>query len=318
MLNDDFYLTNSPIYVSIPKKEGDYMENISFSEHELKKLPLLPLSNQIVNTEAKLYIYKNKDHWQVNHSLLKIFYDNREVYIEKKVDVIQKLIQYRDDLQSIPLVLPTGTAAVKDQIAGYIMPYIENNVNLSLYLNNPNVSLYVKLQYLKQVYQILENIEKVKSLENNFYLGDIHEGNFILDIADQKIKAVDMDSSYILKSAISPSKPLTFNQNLWNYPNKYPLDIDTDYHIPNHNTTILSFIYMLLNTLSNDKSYNWTIDKYYEYLNQLEKKGISHELLDSLYKVYDESPRLEFNKSLLSHIDTQKDYSFKRTLFKKW
>ena len=128
----------------------------------------------------------------------------------------------------------------------------------------------------------------------------------------KKIKVVDMDSAVINGSDIPVSKFMTMNFNLDNYPSKYPMNED-DRHIPSHNTQMLSFMFMLINAISLDKSYRWSIEDYYFYLNYLESLGMSHNVLDSLSRAYDASPRVDFEEYLIDEIDSSKGYRLQLT-----
>ena len=72
---------------------------------------------------------------------------------------------------------------------------------------------------------------------------------FIFDAKAQIIRAIDMDSAYINGCFIPTSKFLIQNENLYDFQDKYPRNpnVYDSVNIPNHNTQILCFIYMLLN-----------------------------------------------------------------------
>ena len=288
------------------------MKVLALSERELKRLPELLLSNKIVNTEARLYIYNHKDKWNYLKEIIKLYYIKTDEYMSDKIYVVGQLIANLAKMDIRELVLPTSLVTVRGDLQGFSMPYVENNVNMALLLNNPKVKLEMKIKYLREIFGILERVEGTKELEGRFFLGDIHEANFILDIDEQMIKAIDMDSAFINGSAISISKFLTMNENLINNPVKYPFDFETDRPIPNHNTSTLSFIYMLLNSLSGESIYRFSIEDYYEYLNYLKDLGMNRELTDSLAEIYLSNERNNFSVELLDSIDISKDYSLKR------
>ena len=321
------------IITSIKKGGGNkHMKIVDFSNHEFKKIPELQLPRQVTNTEARLYLYQDKTKWNKHQNILKIFYDNRSFdfkpYIKEellqnknhtnlfyedrmtytKPYIISQLLKYKDVINMEELIMPTAFVSIDKKVSGYMMPFIESNVNMSLLLNNPNVSLKEKLKLLKKIYEILSKIEKVKALEGKFYLGDIHESNFIIDILEQKIKVVDMDSCYINDSAVPVSRFLFNNFNLDYLQHKYKMTED-DRVIPSHNSQVLCFLYMLLNALSGEKSYNWSIEEHYMYLACLEKMGMNKEVINTFNTMYDSSPRLDFEPSLLDEIDTEKNYS---------
>lgn len=287
------------------------MKVIDISSKSLNKLPLLQLSNKIVNTEGKLYVYKHKDKWTHLTELLKIYYNQIDSYMVNKLYVLSELMANREILEMPELILPSSLVSVNGELSGFSMPFIQDNVNLSLFLNNENVNLEQKIKYLKEIYKILDKVLNIKELEGKFFLGDIHESNFILDLDSQKVKAIDLDSSYINGSRIPISKYLSTNFELDKLNNKYQ-EKDGEI-VPSKNTTILCFIYMLINTLSNNsRSYRWDIEGYYAYLSYLNNLNISKDLLNVLENVYVNNNSNEFDIELLDTIDTSKDYSLRR------
>ena len=288
------------------------MKVVELSTRKLKKLPRLQLTNQILNTEGRLYVYDHKDKWNYLRELIKIYYNQSGAHLTDKMYIIGQLLANKEYIDMEELVLPTSLVAVDGNLSGFVMPFIENNINMSLFLNNPKVNLDLKVKYLKEIYAILEKTMNIKELENNFYLGDIHEGNFILDIMNQKVKAIDLDSVYINDSANSISKYLTCNANLAENFKKYPLDEDGD-PLPNKNTTILCFIYMFLNSISGiDTTYRWSKEEYYSYLSYLASKKFPVEVLDALANIYINSDKNYFDIELLDSIDTKNSYSLRR------
>ena len=292
------------------------MKVISISKRKLKRLPNLQLSGKVFNTEGQLFIYDEKNKWDHFNELLKIYYNQTDAYLADKIYIISQLIASGKYLDIPELVLPTSLVSVDGEITGFAMPYIENNINLSLLLKNPKVNIKQKLEYLKEILALLEKINNIKQLENKFFLGDIHEGNFILDIDEQIVKAVDLDSSYINNSSISVLKYLTFNEKINNNIIKYPHD-EEGRAIPNKNTTMLCFIYMLLNSLSNSEVSYWSMNEFYNYLYFLEKSGISKELLTVINDIYTPTQSNDFDASLLDSIDTTKNYTLTRAHIKR-
>ena len=299
---DDMQISNIDFYHAYKLND---MQVLDFRKREFKSIPELILPRSVPSTEAKIYVYEDKNKWQKYLNAIKIFYNPEKM--PDKSYTIGELIRNKDIIGLDELVMPLALVSVDKELRGYMMPYIESSLNMKVFLNNPNVSLKDKLKYLKEILVLLNKIESVHALEGNFFLGDIHEANFIFDAESQRIKVVDMDSAVINGSDIPVSKFMTYNFNLYNFPNKYPMN-DEDRHIPSHNTQMLSFIYMLLNAISLDKSYRWSVEDYYFYLNYLERLGISHNVTDALSHAYDSSPRVDFNVELLSEIDPNKDY----------
>lgn len=294
------------------------MKVVNVTKRQLRKMPLLNLSRNIVNTEAKLYIHDFKRDYGHLNDLLKVYYNQSEEYIADKIAVITRLIATFEHIPMPELVTPTSLVSLDGEISGFAMPYIEDNVNLALLLNNPKVKLELKLQWLKEILAILIKINDSHELDGKFFLGDIHEANFIWDITDQIVRAVDMDSSYFVGGPIPISKVTTFNSLLEKFPNKYVLDEESGKFIPNKDITSVSFIYMLLNALSGCKdSYRWSYNEFYNYLSFLKKRGVSKELLDIIANVYTGGNIDIYNPELLDSIKKDKDYKMVRARIHK-
>lgn len=289
------------------------MQVLSLSRRQLKKLQPLNLSRKIPNTEARLYIHDTKKNFIWNRELLKVFYNQDLSNIANKIATISQIILLFEKIDAQELVLPTKLVSIDDKLSGYGMPYIEDNVNLSLILNNPKIKLEIKLAFLKEILQILLKLENSYELKGKFHLGDIHEANFVLDINEQKVKVVDLDSAYIRGGREPIAKFITANKNLQFASNKYIVTATGDNIVPNENTVSLSFIYLLLNVLSGDNSYKWTIEEYYIYISHLKQLGISKDLLEVLSNVYTCGSSLIYPE-MLKGIKPNKDYTLKRTL----
>ena len=294
------------------------MKVVNVTKRQLRKMPLLNLSRNIVNTEAKLYIHDFKRDYGHLNDLLKVYYNQSEEYIADKIAVITRLIATFEKMPMPELVTPTSLVSLDGEISGFAMPYIEDNVNLALLLNNPKVKLELKLQWLKEILAILIKINDSHELDGKFFLGDIHEANFIWDITDQIVRAVDMDSSYFVGGPIPISKVTTFNHLLEKFPNKYALDEESGKFIPNKDITSVSFIYMLLNVLSGcNNSHRWSYNEFYNYLSFLKKRGVSKELLDIIANIYTGGSVDIYNAELLEGINEDKDYTMVRARIHK-
>lgn len=286
------------------------MKVINITKRQLRKMLPLNLSRSIINKEGKLYIHDYKQKYGHFQDLLKIYNNQSESYIADKVAVITKLIATFESLDMPELVTPTSLVSLDGEISGFAMPFIEDNTNLALLLNNPKVTLSQKIKLLKEILNILIKVQDSHELDGKFFLGDIHEANFIWDITEQTVRAVDMDSSYFSGGFISVSKVTTFNYLLEGFPNKYILDDESGKFIPNKDITSVSFIYMLLNVLSGcNDSHRWSYNEFYNYLSFLEKKGLSKELLDIIANLYTAGNIDIYNSELLDGIDKNKDYT---------
>ena len=286
------------------------MDNIKiFTKKEINNLMVLPLSNKISSTEANLYLYN--DLKLKRTEVFKIFYRRDDTYIKDKTFIIKELINNKELLSIEELVLPDYLVQVDGKIVGYSMPYIKDNFNLTMVLNSKDVRLSKKIQYLKSIYQLLEFFINLSKNNNFLYLSDIHESNFIYDLNKSLLKVIDLDSAYINNSRVFPNKYLACNPNISGLENKYPIDKNTSFPIPSSNTTIASFIFMFLNTLSNDMTWKYSILEFYDYIYYLDSIGVDSKILDDIESVYSYGDIVSFDINNLYDLDLKKDYSFK-------
>lgn len=255
------------------------MNIIRLTSKDIKQLKKYELHDSIENTESILYLYRKRE-------LLKIFKSTDEDYRLNKNYILNRLFYLKEHINMPELIMPKELVKVSGKNTGFTMEFIKENTNLSLVFNSSKISIEDKLFFLKEIGKIIEKIEANEILRaNSFQLGDIHEGNFIFDNKNNMVKAVDLDSSYVDGMNAPNSKFLTFNDKLWDFPNKYPLS-SNDRHIPNYNTTILSYIYMLLNMITEEYVPNMSISNFCSHLNMLNDVGFNKELLDSIFAIY--------------------------------
>ncbi len=291
------------------------MKILQISKRKFKQISKYTLESSITNNECDLFILEQKDKWNYEKILIKKLKKTSGGYFSNKLYTVNTLIDNRENLDIDELVLPEKLFVLDDKIEGFVMPFVENNINLSLLLNNPNLSLLKKIEILKKIGNLLNKIIYLSDKANNFFLGDVHDGNFIYDKDKKIFRAVDLDSCKIGNNDSSISKYLTFNVNLWDFPNKYPLNED-DVHISNKNTTILSYIYMILNTISNHRIDNIFIEEYYSYLQYLKDNGFKQELIDMFANVYTNADN-NIDLELLESIPTNKSFKLTFEQYKK-
>lgn len=286
------------------------MEILRLSSKDIKKLKEYELHEDIQNHESNIYFYKDNE-------LLKLFKNREDIFLLNKFYVLNKLFYIKENIDFKELVFPNNLIKVSGKPSGYTMNLIRENTNVGRILNNNKISFEDKKFIIIKIGEILRKIEYNDMLVNmRFHLGDIHEYNFIYDNKENSLKVVDLDSSYVSGIDAPTSKFLTFNDKLWDFPNKYPIDVENDRHIPNLNTTIISYVYLILNTITNLYVPNLSISGFCNILNMLGTSGFNKELLDSFYNIYlpkDNYLDLELIKSI-----TDKQYNkFKEIQLKK-
>ena len=290
------------------------MEYLDFNNHDFKKnLEPLQLPSRVPSTESKQYIYYETVGNKKNQKkLIKIFFSDKESELEKKRELLERLIEYRDTINIPELVMPEQIVRVNKQIVGFKMPFYDNNTNVITLLENKKVGLKYKIYLLKEVLNIINKMLSVYETKDNFFLCDIQSANFIKDQEDQIIRAVDMDSASLFNTIPFHSKYLSICNAIKGL-NKYPLDERTDpnklLYKPSIDTMYLQFAFMLLNTLSEQKSYTFDREIYFMYLERLSMLGVGHELIEALRSLMCDIPTIPLTSKLLDEINTKVNYS---------
>ncbi len=280
------------------------MEILNFSERQFQKLEKYKLAKEVENTEAKLYVYDFKDKWNHSQEFIKIFFRQEGPYFSNKLNTLSELINAKDKINIPEIVMPNKLITIDNQLCGYSQPLIKNNCNIKVMLNNPQVSLEMKLDILYKIAKLINKIAKSPECQDyQFYLGDLHEGNFIYSFSENSIKAIDIDSAKIGNNMSSDSKYLTYNDKLWDFSSKYPLD-SNDRHISSYNTMVISFVYMVLSYFGGENFSNCKVSYFYKYLNYLLDCGLPKSVTDMFAQIY--LPQDNYLKpELLKEIDVK-------------
>lgn len=244
------------------------MEVINLSSRSFKGLRTLELPNTVYNTEGKIYIYEDKDKWNKRIHLVKKLYINSGPIFSNKLATINSLNR---------------------EIVGFTMPYVPST-NLKEILSDSATPAEVKIKYLKDIGTILEKMEEVRKYADldDFYLNDLHEGNFIVD-REGTLRVIDLDSCKIAGNMPFCSKYLSrMNPSISDLPGKYKLsnfrcsgDI-----IPNKDTDLYCYIITVLNTLFGRETHRLPLETFYDYLEYLRRIGVSTELIDIISDIY--------------------------------
>ncbi len=260
------------------------MQIINMSKTKLNSLEPLILPKNVTSTECELFKYP----YYGKEKLLKKLHRTDGIIFANKLYTIGALNANKDSMPS-NFVLPESLVSINKKIEAFTMKYIKG-INLSVILNNPDITYEEKIHYLKSIGRILEqmhNIRKYTNL-NNFYLGDIHEDNFLVERDKQEVYIVDLDSCKIAGNKSFPGRYLT-NSSLIKYNNtKYQTLSQTDdladYKI-DENTDIYCYIIMILNYLYDGRVDRLSLDKFYDFINYLEDIKVNIELIECFNKI---------------------------------
>lgn len=260
------------------------MQIINMSKTKLNSLEPLILPKNVTSTECELFKYT----YYGKEKLLKKLHRTDGIIFANKLYTIEALNANKDSMPS-NFVLPESLVSINKKIEAFTMKYIKG-INLSVILNNPDITYEEKIHYLKSIGRILEQMQNIRKYTNlnNFYLGDIHEDNFLVERDKQEIYIVDLDSCKIAGNKSFPGRYLT-NSSLIKYNNtKYQTLLQTDdladYKI-DENTDIYCYIIIILNYLYDGRVDRLSLDKFYDFINYLEDIKVNIELIECFNKI---------------------------------
>lgn len=260
------------------------MQIINMSKTKLNSLEPLILPKNVTSTECELFKYP----YYGKEKLLKKLHRTDGIIFANKLYTIEALNANKDSVPS-NFILPESLVSINKKIEAFTMKYIKG-INLSVILNNPDITYEEKIHYLKSIGRILEQMQNIRKYTNlnNFYLGDIHEDNFLVERDKQEVYIVDLDSCKIAGNKSFPGRYLT-NSSLIKYNNtKYQTLSQTDdladYKI-DENTDIYCYIIMILNYLYDGRVDRLSLDKFYDFINYLEDIKVNIELIECFNKI---------------------------------
>ena len=264
---------------------------------------LIKYETNTLNTESELFIVPEKDKWNNNHIILKRFSNTKGDYFGNKLYTINSLINSKDKIGIEEIVFPDKLAIYNKEIIGITMKLI-NGVNLDYILSNSNYTPTFKKELLIQVGQILNKLKSVRTYNNikDFFIGDLHEGNFVYNFDSKEINVIDMDSCKINGNKPFPSKYLYRSKIIKELSHKYKTtdNIYFPEYIPDENTDYFCYIMMILNYLSGTEIEKMNYNEYYTYLDYLNSLGYNLELLTIFENVYSNKD----NTNPVDYLDT--------------
>lgn len=290
------------------------MEIVNMTSKGMEKCKSLILPKNVLSTECEIYRFTYKGREMV----LKKLYNTDGIIFANKLYTLEALSTNREYMPS-NFILPEFLVSVNKIIQGFAMKYVEGN-NLSVVLNDKLLDVDEKKYYLKSIGRILEQMKRIRNTTSlkDFYLGDLHEDNFMININKKEMFVTDLDSAKILGNQSSPCRYLTPFALLNNASEtKYKRtngDCLTDYRV-DENTDIYCYIIVILNYLYNGRINNVGIDEFYRFINYLNDIGVDKELIICFERILTNSD----NINPCDYLDTltPKQIGKARTLYKK-
>ena len=264
------------------------MKEIFIKERELEKLKEYELNNSIVTSESRLYYLKK--YYNKPNVLLKKLFKPTDKIMDTKIQTINTISKRKDLKELSELVIPKELAIARGKAIGFSMNEVENTENLGVILNDKNIPFSKKIELLEKVGKL---VHKTTNLDKDFFFGDLHEFNFIVD-KDDKIYAVDLDSSAINDNTQIESKFLVLDYKLRHIKKYHSL---YGVPLPDKNSDIYCYNMMVINALADVKTQWLKYDDYYNYIEYLSNLGVKDNIIEPLSKMY-----TEHNNELITNI----------------
>ena len=268
------------------------MESINISKNEMKKMEELLVSTY---TSSEGDVIRD-----VNNSkrAFKLLFRKKGTYFSNKLYTINSLVDLSESVDMPEMVFPEHLLTVDKEVVGFSMPLI-NGVTLADILFNSDIDIKVKVKYLKQIGSILEKMASVRK-ENpklNWYLNDLHERNFMVDLEKERLYAVDLDSCRILGNHPFLSKYLSSFSPLIDFPEKYHTDFQISCggdFVADENADLYCYAMLVIDFLYGARINLSSKEDYFAYLEYLKSIGAPQELVDAWAKVYTNDNNVNF------------------------
>ncbi len=253
------------------------MERLQMSEKNIEELPLYYGKK---TNEATLYEYSKTE------ILKKFNYPS-----DNKITTLYEIEKQKRDLESVEELLIFKKIVVEYfNVLGVLMD-VGYKMNLKDYLRIENISYNDSIILLKQIGKLLDKLEHIRKEEhklNDFFIGDLHESNILVDPETKKIQICDLDSCKIGMNKPFETKYLQFFKTYsfikQNLRHKYPANYYCT--IPNRNTDLYCYMVMILKILFSFDITNLSVEEFYKNLYSLKKQGLPDSLYIIFYNLY--------------------------------
>lgn len=253
------------------------MKSIYLTEEEIKKYPPFVLTK---TNEAEILNYSETE-------IIKHFH----YYNENKVYTLGQMEKYESDLKLVPELLIHKKVICDYQTIIAILLDIGYGLNLKEYAKQQNTSFNDLILTLQNIGKILEKLKYIRSEENkltSFFIGDLQEGNILVDPKTKKIQFIDLDSCKIGNNRAFLTKYLEFLKT-YSYvkiklQHKYPWDI---YNFSNNqNTDLYCYMVVILKLLFGIDITLLDLNEFYRQMFLLRKQGLPEPLFQIFMNLY--------------------------------
>lgn len=289
-------------------QKDKHHNTLYLTEEEFKKLEDFKIGDCIPNNEGKFKKIEIdgqtkliKQHVRGKHQEL-ISYN------------INMFLKYRDTLirHNPHLVLPEEKVKIQNNYSNIYTLELVKGIPLQYLLRCDECNFKIKL--LHNLGSIINKFGYIPNFPYNLYIGDLHEGNILLD-TNRNLRIIDTTSLYIENTHhflfenpndVQESKYLEYNKEIKKekYLSKYKQGYLHNI-IPSKDTDIFCYIIIILNTLAQLEASMLTFNSLLNYLDYLESIGIDLNFLYSVTTLFSLSPNINPYKYLSSITNEQ-------------
>lgn len=180
------------------------MKIIYISKKKFEKLNPVLLPNGLITTEGQVFEFNYRGEQKV---LKKLYVTEGKVFANKLYTL--EMLDVNKKCLPSNFYIPDYLCSINGQISAFTIPKIDGT-NLSEILKSDSFGYKEQLFYLKQIGEMLQQLHHMRKYTPlpDFYISDLHEGNFIVDNYSKELKVIDLDSCKIGTNDPTASKYL--------------------------------------------------------------------------------------------------------------
>lgn len=244
------------------------------------QLNSLPLYYDKKTNEANILDYNKEKIIKYFHLINENkVYTLKEIEKEKDLKIIKELLVFKK------------LVVVHSEIKGILLDK-GYDINLEHY-KDENADFNALITILQNVGKVLQQLEEIRKQEGklqNFFIGDLHEGNILVDKKTKRIQICDIDSCKIANNIpfLTKYSFLRAHYYVFQYLKRKYHFYNPNIPIPNTNFDLYSYIAIIFNTLFQINIQTLTVTDYFKILYSLKREGLPEPLFQIFLKIYNQ------------------------------
>lgn len=252
------------------------MQKIQLSREEILKYPTFVSGK---SNEAIIKEFNNTE-------LIKLFH----YYSEYKIETLEEIEKERKNFSLIKELLIHKAVITSDDIIIAILIDKGYPMTFRRFLKE-SPSFEQVITILKNIGKLLETLKHIREEEQkltSFFIGDLHEGNILVNPESLEIQIIDLDSCKIGNNHPFLTKYLQFLKTYQYIKTDLSYKYPSNRHnvSPNENTDLYCYCVMILKNLFGIDITKLDITEFYEQLYNLKIQGLPLPLYQSFLDLY--------------------------------